>query len=284
MPRDRARRPATEPSPAARYSRRTGRRGRRHQHQYESRGQHGGVTGRRVTRSHSTGFAGKFCRDPRAPPGYHASVTPAEVAWTLIARARDTTRRRPNWPAASSVTAPLRPTRSRARAPCCSSRAASTMRPPRCTRPPSTEPRRSCSPTSTRRAPCARAAVGAARAALRGTSPRARPAAHRHAVAGRDRRAPMLSWHAARRAGLRGAGRRFAARGVWRRSPKRACRAVGCLDRGSDHAAAVESARQAPRRIREREDRDLREGGAGSDRRQAARPGTTASSARARTR
>ncbi len=42
--------------------------------------------------------------------------------------------------------------------------------------------------------------------------------------------APVLSWRAARRAGLsraRAAG--FAARGAWHRSPKRSCRAVSCL-------------------------------------------------------
>ena len=39
--------------------------------------------------------------------------------------------------------------------------------------------------------------------------------------------APVLSWHAARRAGLsRGQAAVFAARGVWHRSPKRSCRAV----------------------------------------------------------
>lgn len=42
--------------------------------------------------------------------------------------------------------------------------------------------------------------------------------------------APVLSWHAARRAGLsRAQAAGFAARGAWRRSPKRACRAVSCL-------------------------------------------------------
>lgn len=42
--------------------------------------------------------------------------------------------------------------------------------------------------------------------------------------------APVLSWHAARRAGLsRARAAAFAARGAWHRSPKRSCRAVGCL-------------------------------------------------------
>ncbi len=42
--------------------------------------------------------------------------------------------------------------------------------------------------------------------------------------------APVLSWQAARRAGLsRAQAASFAARGAWHRSPKRSCRAVGCL-------------------------------------------------------
>jgi hypothetical protein len=42
--------------------------------------------------------------------------------------------------------------------------------------------------------------------------------------------APLLSWRAARRAGLsRTRAATFAGRGAWHRSPKRSCRAVGCL-------------------------------------------------------
>ena len=42
--------------------------------------------------------------------------------------------------------------------------------------------------------------------------------------------APVLSWHAARRAGLpRRSAAGFVARATWHRSPKRACRAVSCL-------------------------------------------------------
>ena len=104
---------------------------------------------------------------------------------------------------------------------------------------------------------------------------RAGPAPHRHAVAGRHRR----------RTGARVAGRP-PRRAVARRRPRCSPHAASGTGRRSARAAPSAPADRrdcrrscrrirlhiAPRRIREREDRDLREGGAGSDRRQAARP------------
>ena len=157
-------------------------------------------------------------------------MTPAEVAWTLyregpgrydaateLARGIVGRRRRAG------------PTRWRARAPCCSS--AGSYDDADAPRARALEHGAAPQLLAYLDTACAlRTGSGrAARAALvAAPGGRARPAAHRHAVAGRHRRRAD-----ARRGRPRDArGCRapqavdFAARGAWRRSPQRACRAV----------------------------------------------------------